>query len=126
MPAPLLQPPVGSAFAVFERDAELGQRVANLVGGGEVLVLAGVGAHLDQQLHQLAGQLVVAAGGLAGGLRNRPSVAVSSRSVAAPCLSAASLAARRLLAGVFQLLARRRTCSAAGPGRTGRRRRRRC
>ncbi len=41
-----------AAFAVFQHDADLAQRIANPIGGGEVLVLACGGAQFDDQFHQ--------------------------------------------------------------------------
>ena len=40
--------PLGAAGAVFERDADGGEAVADRVAGGEVFGGAGVGAELDQ------------------------------------------------------------------------------
>ena len=54
---------IPSRRAGLRAHADLGERVADAVGGGEVFLLAGFGPQVDQELHQLAGQ-VVAAGGL--------------------------------------------------------------
>ena len=54
-------PPAGAAGPVFQRHAEFRQPLADLVGHGEVLGLAGVGAEVEEQLHQAADELVVAA-----------------------------------------------------------------
>ena len=40
--------PLRAAGAIFERDAECGETLANLVGGCKILVLAGGGAKIDQ------------------------------------------------------------------------------
>ena len=47
--------PFGAAGAVFEGDADGGEAVADGVGGGEVFGGAGVGAELDQELHEAVG-----------------------------------------------------------------------
>ena len=61
--------PFGAAGAVFELDAGGRQAVADGVGGGEVLRLAGFGAEVDDQLHHFGEQVVVGATpGCAGGL----------------------------------------------------------
>ena len=61
--------PLGAAGAVFERDADRAQRVADLVGDGEVLVLAGRGAELDHQRHHFGQQIVAARLRFSGRLR---------------------------------------------------------
>ena len=47
--------PLRSTRAVFERDADVPQPVADRVAGGEVFGGAGVGPKLDQQLDNAAG-----------------------------------------------------------------------
>ncbi len=55
--------PRRSVFPVFERDADLGQGIANTIGRGKILVLAGISSHLDEELDQVVGQLIVAGSG---------------------------------------------------------------
>jgi hypothetical protein len=45
------EPPTGAAGPVFQRDAELAQALTNLIGQGEVFVLAGFGAKVDEKLN---------------------------------------------------------------------------
>ena len=83
------QSPDRAVLAILQLYADFGQSLADAVGGAEILLFARLGAQVDQELDQLAGQRVV---GAASGrrLRNSPSRAVSSRSVATPRRNAAS------------------------------------
>ena len=50
--------PFGAAGAVFERDAGGGEAVADLVGDGEVFVLAGGCSQVDHERHEFGDQVV--------------------------------------------------------------------
>ncbi len=50
-----IEAPAGAVFAVFQRDVQRCEAVADAVGRGEVFVAACVGADVDQQFHQLTG-----------------------------------------------------------------------
>src|SRR5947207_15970564 len=54
----LFAAPPGPAGAVFQRDAQAGQPLADLVGQGEVLRLPCGGAQVDEQLHQAVNQVM--------------------------------------------------------------------
>ena len=52
--------PLRAAGPIFERDFQRRQPLADLVGGGEIFVLASRGSQVDQQAHQSRDQRVVA------------------------------------------------------------------
>ena len=60
--------PPGASWAVFERDVELPKPLSNLVRDVEVLVLAGIGTQVDEELHEAGHNVAVAS---AGGRRQK-------------------------------------------------------
>ena len=53
------RPDANAARAVFERDADFFETVADRVGGGEVLILLGVFTQFNQQIHERFDERIV-------------------------------------------------------------------
>ena len=80
----LLQGPFRAAGPVFQDDAQLRQPVADVVGGGEILLRPGLAAEgisssISRATRSVAGGPAAVPRPAADGWRNRPSTAASSR-----------------------------------------------